>query len=183
MTTHCQYHDQAILWNLLERSAASVRILTMQGNTIGERARWLRKQRHWSMHQLAAKIGTTHSYISQLERDQIRPGIDLVIRLADAFDVSIDYLVGRAETDAPPPRANVVSEGGVDYVAAETGPEDAPLPAPTNSLLAGIQDDLLQIEAYDPAALEYVARMVQAIREKAVRDHQAQSRNRRSKEP
>ncbi|MEA2574258.1 MAG: hypothetical protein QOH93_1556, partial [Chloroflexia bacterium] len=32
------------------------------------------------MQQLAQRIGTTHSYISQLEHDQIRPGIDLAIR-------------------------------------------------------------------------------------------------------
>ncbi|HEX8220757.1 MAG TPA: helix-turn-helix domain-containing protein [Chloroflexia bacterium] len=153
----------------------------MQGKTIGERVRSIRKQNQWSMHQLAERIGSTHSYISQLERGQIRPGIDLVTKLADALDVSIDYLVGRAESGSPTPGPKVLSERGADYVVGAAEPEEEPASAPPNSLLAGIQDDLLQIATYDPAALEYIARMVQAIKEKAVGEHGVQQRTEGSK--
>jgi transcriptional regulator with XRE-family HTH domain len=155
----------------------------MQGKTIGERVRWIRKHKQWSMHQLAERIGSTHSYISQLERDQIRPGIDMVIGLADALEVSIDYLVGREETGGPGIGRHVLSESQAEYVAGEAEPPDPRESTPANPLLAGIQDDLLEIAAYDPAALEYVARMVQAIKEKAVRDHEEQQRARRADAP
>lgn len=133
------------------------------------------------MHQLAAKIGTTHSYISQLERDQIRPGIDLVIRLADAFDVSIDYMVGRAETASRTLDPNRLSESSADYVVGQDEAPTTSQATPSNPVLTGIQDDLLEIAAHDPAALEYIAPIVRAIKEKAVLDHQEQKRGRRAK--
>ena len=155
----------------------------MQVKQLGELVRSMRKHKQWSMHQLAERIGSTHSYISQLEREQIRPGIDMVIRLADALEVSIDYLVGRAEAGSPARARNVLSEGPADYVVGDGGPEDVPKLTSANPILAQIQDDLQQIEAYDPAALEYVARMVQAIKEKAVRDHEEQQRTPRAEAP
>ncbi|HET6262149.1 MAG TPA: helix-turn-helix transcriptional regulator [Chloroflexia bacterium] len=155
----------------------------MQGKTIGERVRWIRKHKQWSMHELAERIGSTHSYISQLERDQIRPGIDMVTKLADALEVSLDHLVGRAEMGSPTRERNVLSERPADYVTGDADAEGAPSLTPANPLLAQIQADLHDIEAYDPAALEYVARMVQAIKEKAVRDHEEQQRTPGAKAP
>ncbi len=159
---------------MLERLQQLVRILTMQGTTIGERVHQIRTQRRWSMHQLAERIGTTHSYISQLERGQIRPGIDVVMRLAEAFGMSIDYLVGYAEagTDAPGPDAHIISEERADYSAGEEESLANPDATPTDSLLASIQRDLHDIAAHDPAALAYILSMVRAIKDKALRDYE-----------
>ncbi|HEX8229033.1 MAG TPA: helix-turn-helix transcriptional regulator [Chloroflexia bacterium] len=146
----------------------------MQGDTIGARVKRIRTQKRWSMHQLAERIGTTHSYISQLEHDRIRPGIDLVTRLAEVFEVSIDHLVGRGETGSGVAVGNVLSEGRVDYQAGEgerAGTSGASTEYP---LLTEIQADLLAIAAHDPGALEYIASMIRAIKDKAVKDHQAQ---------
>lgn len=51
------------------------------------------------METLAHDIGTTRSTISNFENEQRKPSLDMVIKLADYFQVSIDYLVGR--TDDP----------------------------------------------------------------------------------
>ncbi len=146
----------------------------MQGDTIGERVRQLRTQKRWSMHQLAERIGTTHSYISQLEHDRIRPGIDLVMRLAAVFEVSIDYLVGRGETHTEAPAGNRMSEARADYAAGEGRTAAESDLVPDNPLLASIHSDLHEIAAHDPGALEYIASMVRAIRDKAVKDQPEQ---------
>lgn len=160
----------------MESATRLVRILTMQEKTIGERVHRIRKQKGWSMHQLAERVGTTHSYISQLEHDRIRPGIDLVIRLADAFGVSIDYLVGRVEPGGSTSDTNRLSEEPAAYVVEEGETATKPDSTPANPLLAGIQQDLSEIARYDPGALEYVASIVRAIKEKAARDRQEQQR-------
>lgn len=60
----------------------------------GEKLRALRKQRGLTLKQLAQAIGhTTHSHISELETGKRRPSLDLALRLARYFDVSLDQLV------------------------------------------------------------------------------------------
>lgn len=146
----------------------------MQGDTIGGRVHRIRTQKRWSMHQLAERIGTTHSYISQLEHDRIRPGIDLVTRLAEVFEVSIDYLVGRDESGTGTPTVNTISEGRANYVAGEGDATTEPDSSPVSPILMSIQRDLHEIAAHDSAALEYIASMVRAIKDKAVGDNQAE---------
>lgn len=46
---------------------------------------------------LARRIGTKGSAIGRYERRRTQPTIEVAIRLADALDVSLDYLVGRVE--------------------------------------------------------------------------------------
>lgn len=59
----------------------------------------LRKERKLSLEALGKAIGVTNQAISLLEKGKRLPGHDTLIALADYFDVSIDYLVGR--TDNP----------------------------------------------------------------------------------
>jgi putative transcriptional regulator len=60
----------------------------------GEKLRALRQQRGLTLKQLAQAIGhTTHSHISELETGKRRPSLDLALRLARYFDVSLDQLV------------------------------------------------------------------------------------------
>lgn len=51
------------------------------------------------MEQLGKDIGSTRATISNFENEQRKPSLDMLIKLADYFDVSIDYLAGR--TDDP----------------------------------------------------------------------------------
>lgn len=63
------------------------------------RLKELRTKRGLTMEQLGNDIGITRASISNYENEQKKPSLDIVIRLADYFQVSIDYLVGR--TDDP----------------------------------------------------------------------------------
>ena len=59
------------------------------------RLKELRKSRGISQLKLAMDLNTNQNTISRYETGAREPGISDLIKLADYFDVSIDYLVGR----------------------------------------------------------------------------------------
>jgi transcriptional regulator with XRE-family HTH domain len=66
---------------------------------IGDRIQMLRKQNSWSQKQLAKKIGTSGPIVGRYERGEMTPSVEVAKKLADTFDVTLDYLVddtGRA---------------------------------------------------------------------------------------
>lgn len=62
---------------------------------IGYNIRKLRLEREWTQGELADRLGVSRSAMGNYEREKREPGIDLLIKLADTFNVSIDELVGR----------------------------------------------------------------------------------------
>lgn len=62
---------------------------------VGDNIRKLRLEREWTQEELADRLGVSRSAMGNYEREQREPGIDLLIKLADTFNVSIDELVGR----------------------------------------------------------------------------------------
>ena len=66
---------------------------------IGKRLRALREMLGISQQTLAVQLGSTQSSINRYENEQALPPSDLLLRYADYFDVSLDYLFGR--TDMP----------------------------------------------------------------------------------
>lgn len=63
--------------------------------TIGEHISLLRKRKKLSQAELGKMIGTSGDIIGRYERDIITPSIDVIIKIADALVVSIDFLVGK----------------------------------------------------------------------------------------
>lgn len=59
----------------------------------------LPKNLGWSQGQLAQKIGADLQRVSKYERGVMMPTMELMVRLAQVFDVSLDYLI-RDEKDA-----------------------------------------------------------------------------------
>ena len=60
-----------------------------------ETMRHLRETLGWSQEKLAGKSGISAAAISHFETGKRLPSFENLIRLADAFDVSIDRLIGR----------------------------------------------------------------------------------------
>lgn len=58
--------------------------------------RKLRTSRGISQQQLADVIGTTQQSINKYENHSVEPDIRALIKLADYFDTSVDYLIGHA---------------------------------------------------------------------------------------
>jgi len=68
--------------------------------TLGQRIRELRVRRGWSQQQLADKVGVRQKQISSYERNVNTPSGEIFIALADAFDISLDYLARRGANNA-----------------------------------------------------------------------------------
>ena len=60
---------------------------------LGERIKLLRKEKGDSQDDLAKQIGADARQISRYETGKITPSAEALIKLAEAFDVSIDYLL------------------------------------------------------------------------------------------
>ncbi len=60
------------------------------------RLKELRKERGISQVKLAMDLCTNQNTISRYETGEREPGIAELIRIADYFNVSLDYLVGRS---------------------------------------------------------------------------------------
>ncbi len=60
---------------------------------LGDRIRQLRAEHKWSQGELAERIGGDAAQISRYEHGKMTPGADIVARLAEALDVSCDYLL------------------------------------------------------------------------------------------
>ena len=54
----------------------------------------LRKEKGWSQTDLAEESGVSREMISKYERGLAIPSVDAAKKIADAFNVSLDYLVG-----------------------------------------------------------------------------------------
>lgn len=61
------------------------------------RLKELRKKKGMSQLRLATELNTTQNTISRYETGEREPGINELIVIADYFNVSVDYLIGRTE--------------------------------------------------------------------------------------
>lgn len=57
------------------------------------RLRELRTERGWSQAELAAKIDSDARQVSRYEGGKVAPSLEAVVRIADVFNVAVDYLV------------------------------------------------------------------------------------------
>ncbi len=55
----------------------------------------LRNIKNWSQVQLAKKLSVSKQTISNWENNNIQPSIEMLVKLADLFSVSTDYLLCR----------------------------------------------------------------------------------------
>ena len=62
-----------------------------------QRLRLLRRDKHLTQAQVAKRIGVTASMVSSYETDIRLPSYEVMLRIADLFGVSVDYLLGREE--------------------------------------------------------------------------------------
>lgn len=54
----------------------------------------LRKSKNWSQADLASKINISQVMVGKYERGDALPSIEVAKKIADALEVSLDYLVG-----------------------------------------------------------------------------------------
>lgn len=60
---------------------------------IGRTIKRLRHERNMTQEQLAELVGGDQNYISRIESGKARPGLSTYLRIANAFQVSIDHFL------------------------------------------------------------------------------------------
>jgi transcriptional regulator with XRE-family HTH domain len=68
---------------------------------MGDRIARLRRAKGWNQSDLGERVGTTGGQISKYERGSYTPRSDLLARLADALEVSADYLLSGRSPEQP----------------------------------------------------------------------------------
>ena len=61
---------------------------------IGEQITSLRKAKSYSQEELAGKIEASRVMIGKYERGDNLPSVEVIVKLAKAFEVSVDFLLG-----------------------------------------------------------------------------------------
>ena len=64
---------------------------------IGSKIIELRKAKGWSQAQLAEAINASRDIIGKYERNDNLPSIEMALKIAHIFDVSVDYLLGEGK--------------------------------------------------------------------------------------
>ena len=67
----------------------------------GERIKAIRKENNMSQKDLAKIIGVTDRAIGYYEKEQRVPPQDILQKLADFFNTSVDYILGRTNVKTP----------------------------------------------------------------------------------
>jgi HTH-type transcriptional regulator, competence development regulator len=78
--------------------------------TFGKRLRFLRKKRNMTQKDLADRFNLGESTIGMYERDEREPSFEFVKQLADFFNVTTDYLLGRTDNPNPPEKDDIPEE-------------------------------------------------------------------------
>ena len=65
--------------------------------TFGQKLAFCRKEQKLSQAEIGKRSGVNGDIVGKYERDEMKPSIDTAKKLADALEVSLDYLVGDAE--------------------------------------------------------------------------------------
>lgn len=63
----------------------------------GERLKELRKKNRYTQKELAKILNITQTALSRLESGTTSANEDIIIKVADLFNVSADYLLGRTD--------------------------------------------------------------------------------------
>jgi transcriptional regulator with XRE-family HTH domain len=67
--------------------------------TFGEHITTLRKRKGISQADLGKSVGTSGDIIGKYERDEVKPSIEVAAKIADALEVSLDFLVGKTSVE------------------------------------------------------------------------------------
>lgn len=61
---------------------------------LGDKISTLRKEKGLNRDEFGKMIGTSGAVIGRYERDEITPSVEIAKKMADALEVSLDYLTG-----------------------------------------------------------------------------------------
>jgi transcriptional regulator with XRE-family HTH domain len=83
--------------------------------TLGKRIKELRGNKSITQEELAQILGTTRPTLSNWELDRTRPDYDMIKKITDYFNVTIDYIVS-GDTEGIIPGAKIVIYDNEDRI-------------------------------------------------------------------
>lgn len=89
-------------------------------DSVGGRIRLVRTKRGWSLEQLAEKAGISKSFLWEVERGSDIGG-ERLLRVANALDASLDYLMRGQLSDDESKTSTVEIPAEVDELAKQAG--------------------------------------------------------------
>ena len=81
--------------------------------------RELREKRGLTLEQVADALGLRNQYVSNYELGKRRPDYDTLVRFADFYGVSVDYILGREEKTPAPVSGSGQYPHGYDLLTPE----------------------------------------------------------------
>lgn len=78
--------------------------------TFGQQIQSLRKNKGLSQDALAGMLYVTRQSVSQWENDKAMPSVDLLVRLSQIFDITVDKLLGKEDEVSPIASAEIVRD-------------------------------------------------------------------------
>ena len=80
------------------------------------RIKQLREENNWTQLELSQKINCAMSSIAMYEKEDRKPSLEVLIKLSDIFDCSIDYILGKSDIRNPEELKNInhANSGGLD---------------------------------------------------------------------
>jgi transcriptional regulator with XRE-family HTH domain len=77
---------------------------------VGQKIRQIRKSRHLTQSDLAARIGVTQSDLSRMENGEYKVGLDTLFRILQVFEISMSQFFGEPAPAEAPPSAPAFSD-------------------------------------------------------------------------
>ena len=71
----------------------------IESNAFPQRLRELRQRQFMTQKDFANKLGITASALSAYEKNTVNPSLSIVLKIAETFDVSLDWLCGRSNNE------------------------------------------------------------------------------------
>lgn len=92
--------------------------------TFAERIKELRTSKGYTHKQLADYLGIAESTVSMWEIGKRSPTTKRLYKIADFFNVTVDYLTGKTDTYRPFKRANVQYQNDIAELMSDFGVDD-----------------------------------------------------------
>lgn len=78
--------------------------------TFGERLMQVRKKKNLSQSEVGKKININGDAVGRYERNEVRPTIEMATKLAQALEVSLDFLAGNTDIELDKAALNRIQE-------------------------------------------------------------------------
>lgn len=91
---------------------------------LGQRLKTLREAKRLTQRELGDMVGVSDSAVGQWENDRREPSVIILVKLAQIFGVSVDYLLGRKDNEPADLEDFLMSHSHITYNGWEMGPEE-----------------------------------------------------------